>query len=153
MLGHEIGVDVVPGGRRNDGDEARLAVGALFDSAADGTTAALGPKGEVIHAPRSTPEKKYQRGSLPAPANAGEYLLEIKGAGKDIDGSPVSDAKTVHFMVVAENLELQRKAPDHDLLTELAKKSGGEFAFADEARRPSRIVYWPRPKPSWCAPL
>src|SRR6516225_8714138 len=88
---------------------------------------AIGPKGEVINVPRSTPEKKHQRGTLAAPASPGEYLLEVEGKGKDTDGTEVSDKKAVHFLVVSENLELQRKAADHDLLRDIATKSGGRF--------------------------
>ena len=119
---------------------------------------AIGPKGEVINVPRSTPEKKHQRGTLAAPATPGEYLLEVEGKGKDTDGTEVSDKKAVHFLVVSENLELQRKAADHDLLRDIATKSGGRFDHAGEgavlkllselkgeARREShaKTVRWP----------
>jgi uncharacterized membrane protein len=94
------------------------------------TVKAFGPKGEIINVPKSLPEKKHQRGSLAAPAIAGEYRLEIKGVGKDADGSALSDMQIARFTVVAENLELQRKAPDHELLKEIAATSGGSFDTA-----------------------
>ena len=102
-------------------------------AAAQFTARAIGPKGEVINVPRSTPEKKHQRGNLAAPAMPGEYILEIEGKGKDTDGTLVTDKKAVHFLVVSENLELQRKAADHDLLRDIAAKTGGRFENAEEA--------------------
>jgi hypothetical protein len=96
------------------------------------TVKAIGPSGQVINAPKSTPQKDHQRGSLPAPATAGEYRLEITGKGKDKDGGDVSDTKAAHFLVVSDNVELQRKAADHELLKDIAHQSGGQFYSASE---------------------
>src|SRR5262249_31728812 len=89
-----------------------------------------GPGGKFN--PVYSAEKEYQKGSLPVPTVPGEYLLQIHGKGKDTDGSDVSDEKTVHFVVTSEDVELQRKAPDHDHLTAIAVASGGQFFPADE---------------------
>jgi uncharacterized membrane protein len=82
---------------------------------------------------RPEPGKNEQRGTLSAPTAAGEYMLKIKGKGKDLKGTDVADEKAVRFLVISENLELQRKAPDHDHLRDISAKSGGWFAPADEA--------------------
>ena len=158
-------IDIDPKTRRlNAGSPERLEFtfglkGKVEEIAgAQFTVKAIGPKGEVINVPRSTPEKKHRRGNLAAPAAPGEYLLEIEGKGKDADGTVVIDKKAVHFLVISENLELQRKAADHDLLRDIAAKSGGRFDLADEAsvlkllgelkgevRREShaKVVRWP----------
>jgi uncharacterized membrane protein len=94
------------------------------------TVQARGPGGTFN--PLFRAEQKHQRGELAVPPVVGEYLLQIRGKGKDRLGSEVSDEKTVHFLVVAEDLELARKAPDHDHLTSIAVASGGQFYPADE---------------------
>jgi uncharacterized membrane protein len=71
-------------------------------------------------------------GTLAAPPTAGEYLLKIAAEGKDADGSTLADKKAVHFLLVSENLELQRKAPDLGLLEDISQMSGGRFSPADE---------------------
>ncbi len=96
-------------------------VGATYQVHADG------PGNQKINiAPQ--PGKEEQRGTLPVPSTPGEYLLRISGKGKDVNGGEVADEKAVRFLVVADNLELQRKAPDHDHLTNISDASGGKFS-------------------------
>jgi uncharacterized membrane protein len=91
-----------------------------------------GPGVKIPIQPTPVPGKEAMSGVLAAPQTAGEYLLRITGEGKDVDGSTVADKKAMHFLVVAEDLELQRKAPDHALLEEISQISGGRFSPADE---------------------
>lgn len=121
------------------------------------TVVAEGPGNQKINI-RPEPGKDGQRGSLVAPSTPGEYLLKIAGKGKDETGADVADEKAVRFLVVAENVELQRKAPDHDHLRDISDKADGRFYHADEAdllkllgelkgqaRREShaKTVHWP----------
>jgi uncharacterized membrane protein len=121
------------------------------------TVVAEGPGNQKINI-RPEPGKDGQRGTLVAPSTPGEYLLKIAGKGKDETGAEVADEKAVRFLVVAENVELQRKAPDHDHLKDISDKADGRFYHADEtdllkllgdlkgqARRESyaKTVHWP----------
>jgi uncharacterized membrane protein len=93
---------------------------------------AEGPGNQKVNI-RPEPGKDEQHGILPVPAAAGEYLLKLSGKGKDSDGSEVADEKAVRFLVVAENLELLRKAPDHEHLIAISQASGGRFDRAGDA--------------------
>jgi uncharacterized membrane protein len=125
--------------------------GAQFNVVAEG------PGNQKINI-RPEPGKDGQKGTLAAPSAPGEYLLKVRGKGKDETGAEVADEKAVRFLVVAENVELQRKAPDHDHLKDISDKADGRFYHADEAdllkllselrgqaRREShaKTVHWP----------
>ncbi len=124
LAGSPDRLDYAFGLKDKDGKEAR---DATFD------VKVFGPAGEAVSVPPASPEKDHRRGTLAAPATPGEYRLQIAGKGKDARGEPVADSRTVHFQVVAEDLEMQRRAPDHELLTDIAKASGGKFDHAGEA--------------------
>jgi hypothetical protein len=93
----------------------------------------IGPDGQrtPVSTARSGAE---QRGTFPkdkvdAP---GEYRIYVAGQGKDDSGEDVQGEATVRFLVYDEEVEMLRRAADHEFLRKLATAGGGRFYQADE---------------------
>jgi uncharacterized membrane protein len=61
----------------------------------------------------------------------GEYRLIVHGEGKDPSGEIVSGEASARVIVYDDDLELTRRAADHDFLKKLATAGGGQFHRAD----------------------
>jgi len=79
------------------------------------------------------PEGGEERGAY-FPRQAGEYVVEVTGTGKDVDGSEIRGTARARFLAYAEDLEKLRPAADHAFLTRLAELAGDSRRFhrADE---------------------
>jgi uncharacterized membrane protein len=75
---------------------------------------------------------KENRGTVADTDLPGEYRIEVQGEGKDADGNVVSDRASARFMVYDDDLEMTRRAADHDFMKKLAAAGGGEFHLANE---------------------
>jgi uncharacterized membrane protein len=58
---------------------------------------------------------------------AGEYRIVVQGEGKDPSGEVVSGTASARFLVYEDDLEMMRRAADHDFLKKLANAGGGQF--------------------------
>jgi uncharacterized membrane protein len=73
------------------------------------------------------------RGTFTRTDVPGEYVLTVKGSAKDPStGEEVSGEATARFIVYDEDVELVRRAADHDFLRKLATAGGGQFHRAEE---------------------
>ncbi len=75
---------------------------------------------------------KENRGTFVNTEAPGEYRLEVSGEGKDPSGDPVSDRASARFMVYDDDLEMTRRAADHEFLKKLSAAGGGEFHLAKD---------------------
>jgi uncharacterized membrane protein len=76
------------------------------------------------------------RGTFTRTDTPGEYRLIVKGEGKDPStGEKVSGEASARFLVYDDDLELMRRAADHDFLKKLATAGGGQFHLAEELPR------------------
>jgi uncharacterized membrane protein len=65
----------------------------------------------------------------------GEYLLSVHGKAKDpSSGETIDGEASAHFIVYAEDVEMRRRAADHDFLKKLANAGGGDFHRVEELR-------------------
>jgi hypothetical protein len=63
----------------------------------------------------------------------GEYLITVKGEAKDpASGELVQGEQSAHFIVYDEDVEMSRRAADHDFLRKLAAAGGGDFHRVEE---------------------
>ncbi|HEY7428062.1 MAG TPA: glutamine amidotransferase [Gemmataceae bacterium] len=63
----------------------------------------------------------------------GEYTLTVKGEAKDpATGEVVKGEQSAHFIVYDEDIEMTRRAADHDFLKKLAAAGGGDFHRVEE---------------------
>jgi uncharacterized membrane protein len=91
----------------------------------------IGPNGE--RTPVTTARTgSEQRGTFARADSPGEYRLEVSGEGKDDKGDVVSDKASVRFLVYDDDVEMQRRAADHDFLDKLAKAGGGKLYQAND---------------------
>jgi hypothetical protein len=73
-----------------------------------------------------------QRGTITRADAPGEYRIYVSGQGKDDSGEDVQGEATVRFLVYDEEVEMLRRAADHEFLRKLATAGGGKFHQADE---------------------
>jgi uncharacterized membrane protein len=73
-----------------------------------------------------------QRGTFTKADVPGEYRIYVSGQGKDDSGEDVQGEATVRFLVYDEEVEMLRRAADHEFLRKLATAGGGKFHQADE---------------------
>jgi uncharacterized membrane protein len=78
------------------------------------------------------PSQSEERGTFVWTEAPGEYRLVVDGKGKDVDGSEITGTAESRFLVYHDDTELTRQAADHDFLTDLATKGGGQFHQAVE---------------------
>jgi uncharacterized membrane protein len=75
---------------------------------------------------------KVNRGTFVNTDVPGEYRIEVSGEGKDASGDTVSDKASARFMVYDDDLEMTRRAADHEFLKKLSAAGGGEFHLAKD---------------------
>jgi hypothetical protein len=75
---------------------------------------------------------KETRGTFVNTEAPGEYRIEVSGYGKDANGEEVNDTASARFMVFDDDLEMTRRAADHEFLKKLSAAGGGEFHLAKE---------------------
>jgi hypothetical protein len=89
------------------------------------------------------------------------YEIKVRGRAQDPSTSKVVTGEaSAHFVVYEEDVEMARRAADHDFLRKLAAAGGGEFHRVEELpafldRLPSRPAPGARPRlnlwPDWRA--
>jgi uncharacterized membrane protein len=62
----------------------------------------------------------------------GEYRIEVTGEGKDANGEAINGTASARFMVYDDDLEMSRRAADHEFLKKLSAAGGGEFHLAKD---------------------
>jgi uncharacterized membrane protein len=76
------------------------------------------------------------RGTFTRTDEPGEYRILVRGAGADPStGEKISGEASARFLVYDDDLELLRRAADHDFLKKLATAGGGQFHLAEELPR------------------
>jgi uncharacterized membrane protein len=73
------------------------------------------------------------RGTFARTDAPGEYTMTVRGEAKDpATGEVVKGEQSAHFIVYDEDVEMMRRAADHDFLKKLASAGGGEFHRVEE---------------------
>jgi uncharacterized membrane protein len=73
------------------------------------------------------------RGTFTKTDAAGEYRITVSGEAKDpTSGETVRGEASARFIVYDEDLEMSRRAADHDFLRKLATAGGGDFHRVEE---------------------
>jgi uncharacterized membrane protein len=62
--------------------------------------------------------------------SAGEYQIEVTGAGKDAEGNATDGKATARFLIYEDDAEMKQRAANHEFLKALATTGGGEFHMA-----------------------
>jgi uncharacterized membrane protein len=91
----------------------------------------IAPSGEATPV-LTTRNGSEQRGIFTKANVPGEYRIEVSGTGKDEKGETVSDKTALRFLVYDEDVEMQRRAADHEFLKKLSSAGGGKFHQADQ---------------------
>ncbi|MSR31012.1 MAG: hypothetical protein EXR99_05840 [Gemmataceae bacterium] len=96
-------------------------------------TRVIGPDGTTT---RLTTSRKNgeERGVVNNTLLPGEYRIEVHGEGKDPSGETIQGKASARFMVYDEDLEMTRRAADHEFLRKLTVAGGGQFLLAGEFR-------------------
>lgn len=115
----------------------------------------VGPDKAPVPVPTAR-EAGGERGTFWKTEAPGEYVLRVRGEGKDTDGKPVSDEARARFLVYQDDAETLRRAADHDFLMKLAQAGGGQFHPAETLPRflrelekqplpqgPGKVTLWP----------
>jgi uncharacterized membrane protein len=97
---------------------------------------AVGPEKAQTKVPTAR-EHGEERGTFWKTDQPGEYTLEAKGWGTDVDGKALNNLPParIRFVVYQDDTETLRQAADHDFLNKLASAGGGKFHQADELRQ------------------
>jgi uncharacterized membrane protein len=96
------------------------------------TVEVTGPDGLKTPVPtaRTTTD---ERGTFIKTDQPGEYLLTVHGKAKDpSSGEVIEGEASAHFLVYDEDMEMTRRAADHDFLKKLAAAGGGDFHRIEE---------------------
>jgi uncharacterized membrane protein len=96
------------------------------------TVEVVGPDG--IKTPVSTARTATEdRGTFVKTDVPGEYLITVHGKAKDPSSGEMIDGEaSAHFIVYDEDIEMMRRAADHDFLKKLASAGGGDFHRVEE---------------------
>jgi uncharacterized membrane protein len=95
----------------------------------------IGPGG-AKHAVATARGTSDDRGTFAKTDVPGEYRIVVHGEGKDPStGEQISGEASARFLVYDDDLELMRRAADHDFLKKLATAGGGQFHLAEELPR------------------
>lgn len=74
-----------------------------------------------------------QRGTFVKTDVPGEYLITVHGKAKEpTSGEVVDGESSAHIIVYDEDVEMTRRAADHDFLKKLASAGGGDFHRIEE---------------------
>jgi uncharacterized membrane protein len=74
-----------------------------------------------------------ERGTFVKTDVPGEYLITVHGKAKDPSSGELIDGQaSAHFIVYNEDIEMTRRAADHDFLKKLAAAGGGDFHRIEE---------------------
>src|SRR5262249_41897199 len=94
----------------------------------------IGPNKEEYPLPIPGGPAKTGHFAPPAVGEHGiqEFMIEVVGKGTLPNGRAIEEKARARFLVFEEDRETQRIAADEGLLRDLADKSGGKFAHADE---------------------
>jgi uncharacterized membrane protein len=96
------------------------------------TAEVIGPGGERTPVPVVRGE---DRGTFARTDAPGVYRIVVRGEAKDpTTGKTVKDEGAARFLVYEEDLEMSRRAADHDFLKKLAAAGGGESHRVEELR-------------------
>ncbi|OAI40480.1 hypothetical protein AYO40_00670 [Planctomycetaceae bacterium SCGC AG-212-D15] len=79
-------------------------------------------------------EEQGEHGAFWKTETPGEYRIEVKATGRDVDGKEVSGTASARFLVYQDEAEIGRRAADHDLLDKLARAGGGKFYPAQQLK-------------------
>jgi uncharacterized membrane protein len=89
-----------------------------------------GPNGATVHVDLGR-EGNITRGvwgqNRDETRQPGEYLVEVSGHARDLDGQEVKGETKLRFLVYQDDLEMKGKTADPDFLHDLAGEGGGEF--------------------------
>jgi uncharacterized membrane protein len=92
----------------------------------------VGPGGERTVIP-TVSRPADTRGTFTRTNVPGEYRIEVQGEAKDLTtGEIVRGQASARFLVFEEDLEMLRRAADHDFLRKLATAGGGEFHHIED---------------------
>jgi uncharacterized membrane protein len=92
----------------------------------------VGPDGARIPVPTARTAEE-DRGAFVKTDMAGEYRIVVQGEAKDpSSGEVVSGEASARFIVYDEDIEMIRRAADHDFLKKLAAAGGGDFHRVEE---------------------
>jgi uncharacterized membrane protein len=96
------------------------------------TVEVTGPDGIKTPVP-TTRSATDDRGTFVKTDLPGEYLLTVHGKAKDTSSGEVIEGEaSAHFIVYDEDIEMTRRAADHDFLKKLAAAGGGDFHRIEE---------------------
>ncbi len=92
----------------------------------------VGPDGVKTPVPTARTAAE-DRGAFVKTDVAGEYRITVQGEAKDPSSGEVVNGETsARFIVYDEDIELSRRAADHDFLKKLAAAGGGDFHRVEE---------------------
>jgi uncharacterized membrane protein len=92
----------------------------------------IGPGGERTEVPTATGPTDT-RGTFNRTDAPGEYKIEVQGEAKDPStNEEVRGEASARFIVYAEDLEMTRRAADHEFLRKLSAAGGGAFHRVEE---------------------
>lgn len=96
------------------------------------TVEVVGPDGVKTPVPTARTATE-DRGTFIKTEVPGEYLITVRGKAKDpSSGETIEGEASAHFIVYDEDIEMTRRAADHDFLKKLASAGGGDFHLAEE---------------------
>ena len=92
----------------------------------------VGPDGVKTPVPTARTATE-DRGAFVKTDAAGEYRITVRGEAKDPSSGEVVNGETsARFIVYDEDIEMSRRAADHDFLKKLAAAGGGDFHRVEE---------------------
>ncbi len=92
----------------------------------------VGPGGAATEVPTANGPNDT-RGTFTRTDVPGEYRIEVQGEARDPTiGQDVRGETSARFIVYTEDLEMTRRAADHEFLRKLAAAGGGEFHRVEE---------------------
>jgi hypothetical protein len=96
------------------------------------TVEVVGPDGVKTPVPTARTSSE-DRGTFVRTDIPGEYLITVHGKATDpSSGEVVQGEQSAHFIVYDEDIEMSRRAADHDFLKKLATAGGGDYHRVEE---------------------
>jgi uncharacterized membrane protein len=95
----------------------------------------VGPGGAAVEVPTANGPTDT-RGNFTRTEVPGEYRIEVQGEAKDPStGEDVRGEAAARFIVYTEDLEMTRRAADHEFLRKLSAAGGGDFHRVEDLPR------------------